>query len=114
MAQHTPGPWKRDVNYIVAEIPGGRPGGEVIATASTHNPRNYPEVNNEANARLIAEAPVMLNTLIDTEDALNFAMSELRKLSGHVIDPMRDWGRLSDARAKAQEVITRAKGEDHG
>lgn len=26
----TPGPWKQDAYYLVAEVPGGRPGGEVI------------------------------------------------------------------------------------
>lgn len=27
----TPGPWKPDLMYVVGEVPGGRPGGEVIA-----------------------------------------------------------------------------------
>jgi hypothetical protein len=26
----TPGPWARDYHYITAEVPSGRPGGEVI------------------------------------------------------------------------------------
>ncbi len=26
----TPGPWTRDYNYLTAEVPSGRPGGEVI------------------------------------------------------------------------------------
>ena len=31
MTEHTPEPWKTDSCYIVAEVVGGRPGGEVIA-----------------------------------------------------------------------------------
>lgn len=29
-AAATPGPWKKDAEYVVAEVPTGRPGGEVI------------------------------------------------------------------------------------
>lgn len=53
---HTPGPWTQDGAYIVGMVPGGRPSGEVIASA-------YPSINGllskeirEANARLIVAA----------------------------------------------------------
>lgn len=67
----TPGPWKTDWWYVVAEVPGGRPGGEVIITAGmTVNGDPY---NNEARRKLNAEYVAALSPSV--------ALSLLRELA---------------------------------
>lgn len=54
----TPRPWKQDERYIVAEVPGGRPGGEVIAGAgmTTYHHAANTDGRRRADAALIVEA----------------------------------------------------------
>ena len=55
--KHTPEPWTQDERYIVAELPKGRPGGEVIISAqpTTVRREDYPDVERIANAaRVVA------------------------------------------------------------
>ncbi len=54
MAQHTPGPWRKQNNYIMALVMGRE-----CAIASI-DPTDIPDSQVEANARLIAAAPDLL------------------------------------------------------
>lgn len=62
----TPRPWTRDVNYVVGEIPGGRPGGEVIVQCwpTVHGHPGYPQTTQVANAEFIAHAPADIAALL--------------------------------------------------
>ena len=57
MTQHTPRPWIYDSGAVYAENGRGR-----IALADRDNPRTKP-VERDANARLIAAAPAMLELI---------------------------------------------------
>ena len=57
--KHTPGKWKQDGLYIDA------PDGSVIATVHSED-----SIENEANGKLIASAPQMLNELIWIKDSI--------------------------------------------
>lgn len=56
----TPGPWEADHEYIVGQVPQGRPGGEVIARADVMASRLHSVVPHMVNAKLICKAPEML------------------------------------------------------
>jgi hypothetical protein len=49
----TPGPWTRDYNYLVAAVPSGRPGGEVIGQMSP-SVHLVSDRQQRANAALVA------------------------------------------------------------
>ena len=61
--KHTPGPWKTDSIYVVAEVSGGRPGGEVIIRCGRTVPGAGNKQEDEANAALTAAAPDLLEAL---------------------------------------------------
>ena len=56
MSKYTPMPWFADGRYIVAYVPKGRPGGEVIATCGPTAGSLKHAIPNKANAHLIAAA----------------------------------------------------------
>lgn len=64
LAKATPGPWSTDREYFVAEIPNGRPGGEVIgssgASASVHRDLVRDVANTAAIVALRNAAPALL------------------------------------------------------
>lgn len=72
-------PWKRDADYFTAEVPGGRPGGEVIGDAhpSVRN-LNYDKV---ATAALIVAAVNALPLLLDWIEAADKTLQRIR--NGH-------------------------------
>jgi hypothetical protein len=53
---HTPEPWKTDAYLIVAEVPSGRPGGEVIVQCTPTVSRVRSLEQDKANARRIVAA----------------------------------------------------------
>ena len=58
-ATHTTPPWKTDKYLIVADVPGGRPGGEVIIWCQPSGSRFYFDkwgISAEANAAYIVQA----------------------------------------------------------
>lgn len=59
-ANHTPEPWKREGRYVVAEVPSGRPGGEVIAVFGPTCDRLRGKIPDSANAQLACAAPKLL------------------------------------------------------
>ena len=69
----TPRPWTTDYCYLVAEMPNGRPNGEVIgqmrATAESH----YDEVRDRRNAKWVSAARTALPALLDFADAIKKA-----------------------------------------
>lgn len=86
--QHTPGPWVQGVEYYSRHVYGC---GQTVASAFGHD-------EGEANARLIAAAPDLLETL----DTL-WRMSVQSDRAKNDID-------YRDALANAKAVIDRAKG----
>jgi len=83
MPEHTPGPWKLTRAFGINEwsISGKLYAGRFIGTA-----RNQQEA--EANARLVAAAPELLETL-----------KEVIRLSDRKVD---EWDRAKEAIAKAE------------
>ena len=78
--QHTPGPWTFVGSAIEADSPS-RPGfTDVIAWVSA----DIEEVNADANGRLIAAAPLLLQALRDCETEIKELMSGTPLLSWSV------------------------------
>ena len=94
MSKHTPGPW-RVVDSWNDHMVEGQNGEEIIWQDGPHN---TPTIN-EANARLIAAAPDLLEAL---EDLILLAQAVMHENGGYMVDD-----ELSDARA----AIAKAKGE---
>ena len=63
MSKHTPGPWKWWTTHEGAHRINPHKGGLVIASCDTRNPFSEEQ---EANARLIAAAPDLLEALKET------------------------------------------------
>ena len=81
MTKHTPGPWKSNTYRVCAGV--GTPAIKVICDTAHNMASRTPE--NEANARLIAAAPEMLECLQATIDYLGFfATTEANELWGKV------------------------------
>ena len=96
-AKHTPGPFLNSQGYIVGK------GGYTIAHVNSHN-----TCEGAANARLIAAAPALLETLkglILAKDKVFYA----EKDGGAVLALMR--ARLDDAASAASAAINQAEGE---
>lgn len=66
MSGHTPGPWRFDAEYGRVEADGRR-----VCDMPSAGLSLYPE-EYEANARLIAAAPEMLEALREAEDLVGF------------------------------------------
>ena len=75
MSKHTQGPWKADGYSIRQASTGTRHVAEIAYTGPHHTPPNeYPKscrLQDEANARLIAAAPSLLDALIRLRAAFN-------------------------------------------
>ena len=97
MPKHTPGPWvsteEPDHEGSFFAIRNNR--GYLIATTGTHDLGEQ----KEANARLIATAPALLD-----------AIAELLKIS--TTDEWSGSGRLDDALNDAREALAAATGEE--
>ena len=69
-AKHTPGPWEYNVNTQGRfRVFAGT--SEIVRALSTHGRRRLGKAEREANARLIAAAPGLLEALREAEDVLN-------------------------------------------
>ena len=77
----TEGPWETDLYYVTAEIPQGRPGGEVIVQCrpTITRPPGYPEAKQVANAAFIAASRSLVPALCE---ALESALTKLESLEG--------------------------------
>lgn len=66
-AEATPGPWTKDARYVVGEVPGGRPGGEVIIECQPTRSRldGYTLEMRKANAAFIARGRTLVPELAD-------------------------------------------------
>jgi len=86
MSKHTPGPWRVCFNYHCVEIEtqiGGMGQGDRIATArSGEQTRIFPENEIRANARLIAAAPHLLETVKLTRVLLKTLLPIFEALDG--------------------------------
>lgn len=80
-AKHTPGPWEasiqrskdgRDLGWIVEHV-NGRIGWASLAYAHANKEADEADPAREANARLIAAAPELLEALMDCREALRRA-----------------------------------------
>ena len=66
----TAGPWATDREYVTAEVPTGRPGGEVIiccypSVGGPHARQMVPQKEREANAAQVALSRTLLPQLIE-------------------------------------------------
>ncbi len=108
--RHTAEPWKTDQFYIVADVPGGRPGGEVIVQCYPTTSRYANRPLNIANARRIVAA-VNACEGIPTEALEEGAVKDLLEaLTVFVV--IRDNGItgpvIDDALADARNAIAKA------
>ena len=94
MANHTPGPWYVKRNGV--RSPVNSEDGRHIAMIN-YNPMTIPDEMHEANARLIAAAPEMLEVLIDLQESAQY-WSEYDVPIG-IVD-------------RLNAVISKAKGEE--
>ncbi len=101
--QHTPGPWEiENMNFEEILIHSKEMN---IATAYVID--LSPE-EGEANAKLIASAPELLQALIDTLQEFKDVVSEVE---GFNIDDKEDKGSWAQAIKKAQSAINKATGK---
>jgi hypothetical protein len=105
MSKHTPGPWEANGYHIRQRITGTRSIAEVAYTGPHHTPPNeYPKscrLVDEANARLIAAAPDLLEALEKCAAVIGAPQE------GH-------WAtddEVNDAYDSAVAAIAKAKGE---
>lgn len=91
---HTPGPWEiRDSNMRTIEAPGGS-----ICTPSGHCLKGRPDEELEANARLIAAAPDLLEACKQVLDA-------------QVANDQSQWEHLLDeALERIEAAVAKAEG----
>lgn len=94
MEKHTPGPWQAVDDYGTWEIESAS---SAIATVNHNRPQH------EANARIIAAAPELLEALQSSTAAL---MDFQREAGGVGILPKLDWQILENL-----QLIARATGE---
>ena len=114
MSKHTPGPWVHALEYgpNITELPRittvARCANYVIGLPSDYPGGNYrdgdPSGDEEADARLISQAPAMLEAL---EEMLEVHGVRWEHVRGDSSIPA-SWAELSD---KARAVIRAAKGE---
>jgi hypothetical protein len=95
--QHTPGPWKLCYD---GQIDG--PDGRCICRFGWDSYKEFTELNNAANARLIAAAPDLL-------EALKLAISAHGVML--MTDPPQEAWRNYGVEAKARAAIAKATGE---
>ena len=86
MSKHTPGPWEVGINAVITTSDGTKVASAVCAIAP---PPEFAEV--AANARLIAAAPEMLETLKDV-----YGMKQQNEFYANLLSP----------------IIAKATGED--
>jgi hypothetical protein len=100
MSKHTPGPWEANGYHIRQRVTGTRSIAEVAYTGPHHTePHEYPKscrLVDEANARLIAAAPDLLEALEAIMD------SDLWEWNGSAAFWLQD---------KVKAAINKAKGE---
>ena len=103
MSEHTPGPWRRFANSIKS-----RKAGCVIVRLPALTDRVGDETPEQierwdADARLIAAAPELL-------EALELALGSHNRLL--LSDPPKDAWVFNEVEAKARAAIAKAKGEE--
>ena len=101
---HTPGPWDvdDDTMEIFSITPGHSTGWIAKVLGNDNNGRPLPPEEMAANARLIAAAPDLLDTLRLADDALDYAQAQ--------VDSESDRERLRHWRTRVQNVIALAEG----
>ena len=96
-AKHTPGPWSWGSDYN--GLYGAGPDNDVLSTAYYENmwlSHKRDEAEREANARLIAAAPELLEALIAVKEVLDFA------IGADLVPPHADGPAAMAARAIAK------------
>ena len=102
MSKHTPGPWEANGYHIRQRVTGTRSIAEVAYTGPHHTPpHEYPKscrLVDEANARLIAAAPDLL-------EALEAIMgSDLFEWNGSAAFWLQDKVKAAIAKAKGEQL----------
>jgi hypothetical protein len=99
-ATHTPGPWRSDWQFIVAPDPAGVHQDIYIAEIAETDEDNRvaPSEQQQANARLIAAAPDLLDALAYFYNIIHDYPSSIRK------------GYVKHAKDMAREALAKAKG----
>lgn len=101
MSKHTPGPWEANGYHIRQRVTGTRSIAEVAYTGPHHTPpHEYPKscrLVDEANARLIAAAPDLLEALEAIMD------SDLWEWNGSAAFWLQDKVKAAIAKAKEEQ-----------
>jgi hypothetical protein len=102
MSKHTPGPWEANGYHIRQRVTGTRSIAEVAYTGPHHTPpHEYPKscrLVDEANARLIAAAPDLL-------EALEAIMgSDVFEWNGSAAFWLQDKVKAAIAKAKGEQL----------
>lgn len=102
MSKHTPGPWEANGYHIRQRVTGTRSIAEVAYTGPHHTPpHEYPKscrLVDEANARLIAAAPDLL-------EALEAIMgSDIFEWNGSAAFWLQDKVKAAIAKAKGEQL----------
>ena len=94
---HTPGPWRvGDAGATVFGPPNGKPSPTIIASVS----RSMATKRKHADARLIADAPMLLAQ----RDALAAALDECLPIVETEAETRDDWGRKHEDREAIEEA----------
>lgn len=97
--KHTPGPWeyaadKRDTMRVFAGD------GEIVRALSTHGHRRLSKAEREANARLIAAAPDLLEFVEQIFNGLDTGMVKVDSPADETLENVLSRGRAAVSRAK--------------
>ena len=78
MSKHTPGPWRSDPCYRSGyTVWGGTDAVPVCVVDTQDDEGRFGTIKNEANARLIAAAPDLLEALVEASVALRIGHNSL-------------------------------------
>lgn len=112
--QHTPGPWEISDHRLKTPIGAGPKHIAMVAyfDCGAGDPRSISPSEHNANARLIAAAPELLEAL---EEALRKMGEDEEQIEGEwghsrTLQQMEAEGDLSEAIVKARAAIAKAKG----
>jgi len=106
MTEHTPGEWWAEGRHIAARVPGGRPNGEVIATFGPTAGSLQGKIPDEANARIGAAGPDLLEACkMALEDLGQYEWTDIPGDGGYAVKRTVD---------KLRTAIAKAEGKDEG
>ena len=103
-AKHTPGPWlaSGDADANIVTVEAKDKGYTTVCRLGYSTPTR------EANARLIAAAPDLLEALVDMVSSVEVALEDVQVTNGASLDAL-SW--IANSTEKARAAIAKARGE---